>query len=408
MFVAGGGLAMRFAEVNQSPGESGTAAITLLRHGFIGNPYMVPTGPTAHVSPVLATYLAGVFAAFGEDTRPARVALGIIAALAFALSARAAIEICGMSSRPGWARWAAAGLVLAVSPMLLYDAAVQDRQWDQPFAALVLVAGWQTFERGRHGGFRPYQAEVIMAALAGIGCLLSPAIFPSLTAAAALLTWMRRRNQSMLAAGMLVTVIMVAFLAPWGLRNQAELGRFIVTRSNFALELAIGNAPGADGTSGSGTGQRLHPHDSPAAAIEMARVGELAYMTEVGVQARHWIAADPVHFARLTLRRLWLCFVPTEHMTGWYPVVGTTYSLAALDALGLLAGLSLLSVAMLGWRRPNELLTPAVLFVALPLAPYGLTHVNLRYLYVTRPDEVVLVVAAAVQVLSAWHARTAA
>src|SRR6476469_583693 len=41
-------------------------AISLSRTGIFGNPYAIPTGPTAHVSPGYTIILAGIFHAFGE------------------------------------------------------------------------------------------------------------------------------------------------------------------------------------------------------------------------------------------------------------------------------------------------------------------------------------------------------
>jgi hypothetical protein len=404
LFLGGCGLAAHFRSVNTAPGETGLAALTLLHKGFIGDPYSLPTGPTAHVSPVLAAYLAGIYQVFGGNTASARTALGIGGAAALALSARAAIGICGLPGKPAGARWAAAAILVLMSGMLLFDAAVTLRQWDQPFAALVLVLGWQVLERTRIGLMPLVQAGAWAGLLAGIGCLLSPAIFPGLLASLALIAWTGGR-QGGVKAGLLGAAIAAAIVLPWGLRNEAVLGRFIVTRSNFPLEMAVGNAPGADGTSESGIGRALHPHQSPAAASEMARIGELAYMAEMGAKARGWIAGDPARFARLVIERMRLSFLPSRAMIDWYPWIGVRLPRLYADAFGLAVLVSLSAVLALRWRRPAELLLPAVFFTVLPLAPYFLTHVNIRYLYVTRPVDVVLIVLALLPVWTQWQAH---
>lgn len=44
-------------------------AISLATTGVYGNPYAIPTGPTAHVSPGYTLILAGLFKLFGTHLR---------------------------------------------------------------------------------------------------------------------------------------------------------------------------------------------------------------------------------------------------------------------------------------------------------------------------------------------------
>src|SRR3954447_23463160 len=73
-------------------------AISLSRTGVYGNPYALPTGPTAHVSPGYTIILAGVFHLFGEGTG-AEIVKEILAAavtsFGFALLPFAADRILG-------------------------------------------------------------------------------------------------------------------------------------------------------------------------------------------------------------------------------------------------------------------------------------------------------------------------
>ena len=95
-------MGLYYAKTNASPGESGLAAINLLKTGIIGNPYPFPTGPTAHVSPVLVMYLAGVFAAFGPNSASARIVLSILAATCYAVSSFLTLRICAKHKRVLW------------------------------------------------------------------------------------------------------------------------------------------------------------------------------------------------------------------------------------------------------------------------------------------------------------------
>ena len=55
--------------VNQAPGETGLSALALLHTGAIADPYLIPTGPTAHTAPGTVGLIAAVFAIFDGNTR---------------------------------------------------------------------------------------------------------------------------------------------------------------------------------------------------------------------------------------------------------------------------------------------------------------------------------------------------
>ena len=399
IFAIGIGVAAYGAELNRSPNETGQAAMTLLDQGFIGNPYLLPTGPSAHVSPTLIGILALVYAAFGENTPAARLALGVLAAGLYALSVAVALRLCE-ACRPGPGARRIAMALFVLVPFFLFWSVVYNRQWDQPFSALILVLGWLVYERARTDP-RPYRAEAKLAALAGIGALFSPALLAPLLLGVAGTIWRRRAVQAPWRAALLAACIVAACLLPWGVRNQMVLGEFILARSNGALELATGNAPDANGVSGSSAiGKTLHPHDSPAAAAEVARVGELAYMRDMHALVVGWWQAEPRRLLALSLRRVVLTFLPARRLVPWHPLVPTLLPWALLPwAVLLLFGalrLAALGAALVLRQRPLE----GAVFTVLPLAPYFVTHVNIRYLYLVYFTSVVLI---AVVLDSAWR-----
>lgn len=399
--AAGVAVAVAFSSVNAGLGETGQAAIALLERGYIGDPYLLPTGPTAHVSPAVAWLLAAVFWLWGENTVQARIVLGMLAATLFALGARAALRLARVAGVGPGSAWIVGGL-LALTPMMLFQAVIYNRQWDQPFAALILVQGWLVLESSR-GSARPYRAEAALAALAGVGALFSPAIFPTLFLSLAVVAWRRRRLGDVRVTVLLCAGILAAALLPWGLRNERVMGRFMLTRSNFGLELDVGNAPGATGLSGSGAEAALHPHDWAPAARQVQAVGEVAYMDAVGGRARAWIAANPARFAWLTLRRFAFSFLPPPAMVGWTPLLGARLSWALWTAFGLLKVAALLAAAWFG-ARPMLVL----LYGVLPMAPYFVTHINIRYELTTYFAWLVIIALAAQQAMSRRGWRAAA
>jgi hypothetical protein len=148
---------------------------------------------------------------------------------------------------------------------------------------------------------------------------------------------------------------------PWTMRNHAALGGLVFMRSNFGLELRMGNHEGAAPTLGlsQDRGTLRHPRSLPDEAREVRRLGELAYMRAAEREARDWIRSHPLAFARLTLLRVaqfWLG--PLDDV----PVAVGTALLTLLAAAGARRAWPCLDAA-----RRAALLTPLVTF---PLVYY--------------------------------------
>ena len=371
LLAAGCVVAVHFAQVGQTQGETSRAAEALLLRGYIGDPFMLSTGPSAHVSPVLSAYMAAVYAAFGVDSPAANVALGVITACIFAGGAALTLRMLLALRLPTPAVWLGIGLLLSTSFLLFYEVTVC-RVWEQPLSAVVLLAGWLLvvrFEATCRAG-----TLHAMAALCGLSFLLTAVIVPSMLIGLSLMLWAGRKRHGALRRTVLSALIVSAFVLPWGVRNQLELGRFIVTRSNFGLELAVGNQPGAQGPSSQGWTAPIHPSTSLAAARHLQAVGEVAYMSEMTSAALSWIEVDPAGFARLTAKRMWLSLVPSGSMVGWFPLLGSTGGVLILALFGVLKLLACAASVALRCRPVQ-----ALSFTVLPVAPYWVTHLYLRY-----------------------------
>lgn len=365
-------MAITHTEVNEGPGETGRAALTLLHEGFLGNPYLLPSGPTAHVSPVHTAYLATVFRLFGENTALARVVLSLVCV---ALWIGSAWLVLRMAER---LRLGAAGLwsitlLTALCPVLLPESVIHMRQWDQPFAAFLLTCSLFVVLRGNQAG--SLGPVTIAAMLAGLGGLISPALLPSLLIGTVYLLPPIRHRRRFMAAGLLSLAVVAAFLLPWGLRNSRELGVFTMTRSNFALELAVGNNDAATGTPAMAA--QIHPFESESAARLAAELGEVRFMQRMREQAVAWITAHPLRFAELSITRGVLLLLPRQEMVVWRPFIPVGLAWAFLLAYGAAKLLATFFVLLRGSRRILWLT-----YTMLPLAPYVLTHVSTRYAFV--------------------------
>ncbi len=98
---------------------------------------------------------------------------------------------------------------------------------------------------------------------------------------------------------------------PWTWRNHQALGGLFFIRSNFGLELRMGNHEGAGATldlSAQG-GTERHPRTNEEEARKVQQLGELEYMRQAGREATAWIRSHPAEFLRLTglrVAQFWL------------------------------------------------------------------------------------------------------
>lgn len=162
-------------------------------------------------------------------------------------------------------------------------------------------------------------------------------------------------------------------LVPWTLRNERAVGAPIVTRSNFGLEFAIANYPGAlergDSLEGwSETGHTLHPNNALAAPEPIRAIGEVRYSRELGARAWRWAETHPREFALVSLRHWGQFFMPPLWATHSADLRGvrvlTVWAMSVMNGLGLLA----LAIGASRGSRRAALLLGFVLLLSLPYA----------------------------------------
>lgn len=383
-------LASYFTMVNAGRhAETDSAALNLLRLGYIGNPYVAVTGPTAHVPPGLIVIMALAYGVFGTEDPLALVALGVVAAMMFVIGQVLVLRILDLRRVP-WPCYLVLAAVFTAAAPDIFECTVSYRNWDQPYSATILIGAWWLLERSRIRSVM-YRDIVGLACLTAVGSLFSAAILPSMAVALAIMVWSLARPRRRTVGAALALCVVVAGMLPWAIRNELVMGRFIVTRSNFPLEFALGNMPGANGGL---TGpmdefvKEHHPFFSPAAAREMAAIGEPRFMDGIATISYGYVRAHPSEFIRLTIRRIRYLLLPWTGMRGWHPGLPAWLAFALGSVVFVLRPLSLLALTWLDRR----LLFDGLTFTILPLLPYALTHVEFRYIYVVDFTSMALVV----------------
>jgi len=343
--------------------EPGRVAQTLVRTGQYADPYLAPTGPTAHPLPLYTGLLVLLSKVFGVTMTAGYV--------------RCLVNIAATSAMLGLTPWLAsrlgaglpAGLIGGLAGALFpYQGLDEILNWagNDPFAALALGAllvalvGRWTSGRGTTRG----------AFLIGLGWgaafHLAPALLLVMLGCLAFeLLWSREPKRWRAPVVMALGAALAC--APWAMRNYAAFHEGFFIRSNFGLELRLGNHEGTaatwDALSAREGRANRHPCCNPAEALKVQQMGEMAFMREARAEATTWIQANPGAFLRLTVQRV-------AHI--W---------LGPLDGSPAAVGLFALTVlALLGaWRLVPALAAPQRAALLIPLALFPLVYYVVPY-----------------------------
>ena len=335
--------------------------------GSFGNPYLHPSGPTAHVAPGVPLLLGMIYAIFGigwQGELVKRFLAALVCSIQYALLPRVAMAL-GLPRLTG----AVAGLLAALVP---YKGFIEttDSPWEQPYVALALVLLFlHTLKTWQHSGSVPSrdrQGAVIRGCLWGLATLVSP-MLGLVFAAVVLYEVFALCRRAQLAA---VLLAFAAIQAPWVVRNWIQLHGLVLSRSNFGIEFRLSNAPESfalmEDNVSHGLLDRFHPAHSEAEWQRVRDMGEVAYNRDEMLLAEQEIHRDPGHFLRLTLERAWRFWLePSRRLKS---TLATTF----VTLLGL-AGL---------WMLPRGAGVKLVWLILLsyPLA-YYLVQVDRRYRY---------------------------
>jgi len=335
------------------------AAAIASGHGF-SNAFGAPTGPTAWEPPLYPYLTAGVFHVFGIYSRASALVLlsinSFFSALTcipiFLIARRIFSEKVAIGSAWTWA-------------LLPYAMSWCTRWvWETSLSALLVAAiVWLALSMEDRDGLTPW---VEFGLLWGIAALNSPVLLAFLPASG-LWAWYHRaqRRKPSFAGVALASMVFVACLAPWLVRNYHTFGKFIFIRDNFGAELRLGNGNGADGT----WMQYLHPTQDLYAMRQYTSMGELAYIAMCKRQAVDYIKADYPRFAVLCVKRFVYFWAGPPRLAQIWWLAQTKNSLFLASSVLAFWGLG----RALHRRKPGAwllfwliLLYPAIYYVVYP------------------------------------------
>lgn len=358
--------------------------------GF-ASPFSVPTGETAWVAPGYPFLMSLIFREFHGYSRAASLAM---LGMSCFFSVLTCIPVFFLAREWGGDKlglWAAAGW--ALFPYAIHLSGT--RFWEQSFSPLLMMLLLCIALAIRRTGQTRFW--LLWGALIGCTALTATTV---IVVAPFLAFWigaeLHRRKIRWISNAALACLVSIAIVTPWLVRDYRSFGRFVPVRSNFWMEVSVGNQldPGVDWAGW------MHPSRSPQQFALYQQLGEIRYMDLKRSEALAWIRAYPGVFAARTLKR----FMATWTGAFEFPLHGDDLSNAAFCT-------SLTILALVGlWLAATTRHREIWLFV-IPLAAYPciyyLTVAHERYRHPIDPIVVILAASAALEFQAAYSSLRA-
>lgn len=366
---------------NMATDEMQRAAISFARDGYIGDIFVGSPGKSAHVAPLYPALLGCLYYIFGWDTISGRIAQGLAVTIATVITI-SLLPLIAEKVRLPAISGCVAGIFMALFPLNLWTET--SGEWEQPFGALALLLLLWAFCNLHDEKWSRRRTVLLTGFLLGTTAYLSPSLLPA-PAIMFIAEWITQRGRriQVFRAGLVMAMVTLTMITPWMIRNYYALGGFVPMRSNFGLELAIGNNPQANGKTfisyaddPDSPAYNMHPNSSPKERARVAQLGELAYMKEKQRAAIQWVKENPRKSAELTLTRFRLFwFPPTDAWPRSSPY--SLYKSLFFCLIGMWMFGELFELLL--FRHPTRWL----LFAAVvgPSLIYMITHSDPRYRY---------------------------
>jgi 4-amino-4-deoxy-L-arabinose transferase-like glycosyltransferase len=363
--------------------------------GFSSPLRFMDTGPTAWFTPIYPCMVAGIFKIWGIFSDESKL---IIEATNCAFVALTVIPIYGIAHRTFGKNIAvgAAWLWVFLPTSLVFPVIWI---WDTSLTALVFsLIFWATLAMREAKTILPWAGY---GALWAIGGLINPSLLSLLPFLLAWAVWPSRHDRAAWARYSAATLLVFAIaLVPWTVRNYRVFGKFIVLRSNFGLELWLGNNPNVPDM----WSPWLHPNDSREEADKYARMGEIAFMAEKQQEAFHFMRTHPAETLQFIFRRFvnhWLGI--TDAPADMWAASPLYYK--AFIVMNFLLALFALLGALFAYRsRPVEAQPYLMVLLIFPLIFY-LTHTSLRYRFPMDPLMMILAAYGVAHPITQWLER---
>jgi len=294
--------------------EMGRVARALATGYGYADPFVGHTGPTAWVPPLYPWLLAAVFKLFGVYTALSAWVILVINSLFSAATAPLIYRIavrCYNRKVAVWSAWLWA----------LYPAAMQYAVrwvWDMCLTAFLFTCVLALALKMRGiGDPQPQQTRqsttqwLLFALLWALIAYSNPSLLLFLPVCGIWILLAARPLTTGFRNATLAGLLFLALLAPWTIRNYRVFHTFVPMRDNLGAELEAANGPGSNGLEV--TAATLPLVARVPQTMLYKSLGEIRYVQLEGKEAHAYIAAHPVHYLLISLKRFYFFWVSVPH-----------------------------------------------------------------------------------------------
>jgi hypothetical protein len=138
-----------------------------------------------------------------------------------------------------------------------------------------------------------------------VAALTSPAVLSTLPFLG-IWVWIRqwRRGSNVTGIAFVASLVFLAVVAPWVWRCSQVYGRFVALRSNFGLEILVGNSEDTSNPFNWSVLPAAGTLNNDVELEKAIRVGEPAYLAEKDRVAKELVRRQPLRYMVLTVRRI--------------------------------------------------------------------------------------------------------
>ena len=348
--------------------------------GFSSPLRLVDTGATAWFTPIYPYLAAAVFKVWGIYSETSKL---ILQTLNCVFAALTVIPVYFIARRCfGKNAAIASAWVWTFLPTALYFGLIWI--WDTTLAALCMaLIFWATLE------IRESKSAWAWAGYGGLwvtGVLVNPSLLSLFPFLAAWALWHSVYGSSswIKFSGATLLVFTIG-LVPWTVRNYIVFGKFIPLRSNFGLEVWLGNNPNVTDT----WSATYHPNDDPVEMAKYVHMGEVAYMAEKQHEAFVFMRTHPVDTMNFIFRRFVETWIDESESPVDVFLNGSLYIRTVVVWNILLTLMTFVGTLFVYRTRRPEAFPFVAAVLIFPLV-YYLTHSSLRYRFPIDPIVVIL------------------
>ena len=317
-------------------GEEPRIAEALVTKGQFADPYVIPTGPTAHSTPFFPVLLAGIYKVLGFGYRGqfARCLLVISGySLLFALYPTFASAF-GFPFAGGLT----AGFISALVPVRRSSEVF--RGWEETWAAMALALLLYLMLKRYRSPERDIAGAAWLGVCWGAALYINFSIF-SVLAALLFVDFVSNRSFRVFRDVCVTFMVALLVITPWIMRDHKALHGWMLMRDNLGLELRYGNHdhvhPSAELNGDDPITQQdfQHPGQSVPEATLIRDMGEVNYNRQALHLALTWMRNHPREFVRLSVERFFFFWLgPLNHR--FETMVISSYTLLGLAGFTLI------------------------------------------------------------------------